>query len=190
MATQAFTRRAAVLFTGAALPSCRAHAGHMQAMPPAAAIHQSSAKFHSSAVHQHSAALGSPRQLMAIGFPRGSSSAPRVRGVATSALVDDVRQKNEDNKVIVYSKTWCPYCAQVKQLFAKLEVDAKIVELDQVVEGDDVQEALYDISGMRTVPQVFIGGELIGGGDDTMMAHNSGDLEKKLANVGITAKKL
>ena len=28
---------------------------------------------------------------------------------------------------------------QVKQLFQKLEVDAKIVELDQVVEGDEVQ---------------------------------------------------
>lgn len=35
----------------------------------------------------------------------------------------------------------------------------------QVVEGDDVQAALFDISGMRTVPQVFVGGELIGGGD-------------------------
>lgn len=33
----------------------------------------------------------------------------------------------------------CPYCSQVKQLFQKLDVPAKIVELDSVVEGDDVQ---------------------------------------------------
>ena len=32
--------------------------------------------------------------------------------------------------------------SQVKALFQKLEVDAKVIELDEVVEGDDVQVAL------------------------------------------------
>lgn len=32
----------------------------------------------------------------------------------SAALVDDVKQKNKDNPVIVYSKTWCPYCSQVR----------------------------------------------------------------------------
>ena len=43
------------------------------------------------------------------------STAPSLRGVATSAaLVDDIKQKNSENPVIVYSKTWCPYCVQVR----------------------------------------------------------------------------
>ena len=43
------------------------------------------------------------------------STAPSVRGMTTlAALVDDVKQKNKDNPVIVYSKTWCPSCSQVR----------------------------------------------------------------------------
>jgi glutaredoxin 3 len=105
-------------------------------------------------------------------------------------LVEQVREKNEENPVIVYSKSWCPYCSQVKQLFQKLEVPAKIVELDSVVEGDDVQAALYDISSSRTVPQVFIGGEFVGGADDTIREYSSGALSKRLSKVGITEKEL
>ena len=44
----------------------------------------------------------------------------------------------------------CPYCSQVKQLFQKLEVPAKIVELDSVVEGDDVQVSLSSCMSLLT----------------------------------------
>lgn len=39
-----------------------------------------------------------------------------------------------DNKVVVYSKTTCPYCSAVKGLLADLKVDAKIIELNQMRE--------------------------------------------------------
>jgi len=106
---------------------------------------------------------------------------------AAASLVDSVKEKNEANPVIVYSKSWCPYCARVKALFQKLEVDAKIIELDEVVEGDDVQAALYDISGVRTVPQVFIGGKFVGGSDDTLALHSSGKLKTMLDHIGVDA---
>lgn len=68
----------------------------------------------------------------------------------------------------VYSKTYCPYCSQVKSLFTKLNIPAKVVELDQLEDGDDVQSALQEVSGMRTVPQVFVGGKLVGGCDGVL----------------------
>lgn len=108
--------------------------------------------------------------------------------MATASMVDLVKQKNAENPVIVYSKTWCPYCAQVKQLFSQLEVPAKIVELDQVVEGDDVQAALFEVSASRTVPQVFINDQFVGGADDTLMEEHSGALRKRLEEIGIKIK--
>lgn len=114
----------------------------------------------------------------------------------------------------VYSKTYCPFCSQVKSLFTKLNVPAKVVELDQLEDGDDVQSALQEVSGMRTVPQVFVGGKLVGGCDgvlrkefvavccvgitqcnatiriaclaDTLAAYKSGSLGSMLSEVGIS----
>jgi len=47
---------------------------------------------------------------------------PVLRGDVSSVLqcclsavqVDSVKEKNEANPVIVYSKSWCPYCARVR----------------------------------------------------------------------------
>jgi len=100
-------------------------------------------------------------------------------------LVDMIEQKNRDNAVVVYSKTWCPYCGQVKGLFQQLGVEIKAVELDQLVEEMDVQDALYEMTGQRTVPNVFIGGKHIGGCDDTVALHRSGGLLQLLKEAGV-----
>ncbi len=38
-------------------------------------------------------------------------------------------------------------------------------------DGNEVQDALYDVSGSRTVPQVFVNGAYIGGADGECMIH-------------------
>lgn len=49
-----------------------------------------------------------------------------------ASLVDEIKAKNKENPVMVYSKSYCPFCMSVKGLFSDLEVDAKFVELDQI----------------------------------------------------------
>lgn len=53
----------------------------------------------------------------------------------------------------------------MKSLFQKLKVDAKVIELDSLADGNDVQQALFEVVGKKTVPQVFVGGQHIGGCD-------------------------
>ena len=60
----------------------------------------------------------------------GNSMRGSVRMYAS--LEEDIRQKNADNKVMVYAKSYCPYCASVISLFEDLQVDAKVVQLDQI----------------------------------------------------------
>lgn len=55
-----------------------------------------------------------------------------------------------------------------------------MVELDERVDGRDIQDALNEIIGRRTVPQVFVNGKYIGGSDDTVAAYESGELAKLL----------
>eukprot|EP00890_Picochlorum_soloecismus_P004977 jgi/Picsp_1/5480/NSC_02839-R1_glutaredoxin type i len=122
-------------------------------------------------------------------IPRSAISSKRwVQVKASGGSADLVKSKNQENPVMVYSKTYCPYCSQVKSLFTKLNVPAKVVELDQLEDGDDVQSALQEVSGMRTVPQVFVGGKLVGGCDDTLAAYKSGSLGSMLSEVGLTVQ--
>ena len=42
-----------------------------------------------------------------------------------------VEQKIKDNKVIVFSKTTCPFCTKIKNLFDSLGFKYEVLELDQ-----------------------------------------------------------
>eukprot|EP00887_Chlorella_sp_A99_P002819 scaffold6.g2819.t1 len=98
-----------------------------------------------------------------------------------------VLQKNTDNKVMIYSKTYCPYCSEVKGLFQSLGVPAKVVELDELADGNAVQEAVAQVTGRSTVPQVFVGGKHVGGCDDTLAAKASGKLKQLLQEAGVSS---
>ena len=61
-----------------------------------------------------------------------------------------------------------------------MSVNAKVIELDQVDNGDDIQRALQVISGQRTVPNVFVKGQHLGDNDDTLAAARNGKLKQML----------
>jgi len=87
-----------------------------------------------------------------------------------------------DNKVVVFSKTWCPYCKKAKSLFATSypNVEITIFELDERDDGDQIQDYLLEKSGQRTVPNIFINQEHIGGSSDLITLENRGGLAQKL----------
>ncbi|KAF9052357.1 glutaredoxin, partial [Hymenopellis radicata] len=84
------------------------------------------------------------------------------------------------NKITVFSKSYCPYCRQAKNLFANKFPDAQIgiVELDERDDGSDIQNYLAEKTGQHTVPNVFISksDKHIGGCDDTMALDRKGQL--------------
>lgn len=66
----------------------------------------------------------------------------------------DVEQLIANNKIVVFSKSYCPHCRAAKQLFKSEGQPHQIIELDQVPDGDLIQQYLVSKSGARTVPQV------------------------------------
>eukprot|EP00043_Microstomoeca_roanoka_P001238 m.31714 g.31714 ORF g.31714 m.31714 type:complete len:108 (-) comp10710_c0_seq1:222-545(-) len=94
-----------------------------------------------------------------------------------------------ENKVVVFSKTYCPYCSKAKAAIKAQGIDALIIELDEgnvnyggeTASGADVQEVIKSKYGHRTVPAVFINGKLLGGCDSTLAAISSGKF-KELVN--------
>ncbi|EOY20761.1 PREDICTED: glutaredoxin isoform X2 [Theobroma cacao] len=98
--------------------------------------------------------------------------------------LDKVKQIVSSNQVVVFSKTYCGFCNRVKQLFTQLGASYKTIELNQESDGDDMQAALLEWTGQRTVPNVFIGGIHIGGCDSVVAKHQAGQLVNLLTNAG------
>ena len=69
---------------------------------------------------------------------------------------------------------------QTKGIFETLQVPVTYIELDELADGADMQAELAQMSGQRTVPNVFIKGTHLGGNDDTQQALASGKLEEML----------
>jgi glutaredoxin 3 len=87
-------------------------------------------------------------------------------------------------QVVVFSKTYCPYCHKAKAALIKAMGTAPftVLELDtrdpaEEPSSDEIQAALYKITGGQSVPRVFVGGKFIGGGDDTHAKEQSGELK-------------
>jgi glutaredoxin 3 len=88
------------------------------------------------------------------------------------------------NPLVVFSKSYCPYCKKAKETLRSLGANPVVFELDLRSDGVAIQEYLYRLTDRRTVPNVFIKGKSIGGGDDTEAMYKSGQLKDKLRRAG------
>jgi len=63
-------------------------------------------------------------------------------------------------KAIVWSKYHCPYCDQAKALLSSKGI---VFEEKKIGDGYTKEELLEAVPNARTVPQIFLDGELVGG---------------------------
>ncbi len=83
-------------------------------------------------------------------------------------------------KVIVYDTAVCPYCVMAEKLLrAKgvANIEKIRVDLDPVLRDEMMQK-----SGRRTVPQIWIGEQHIGGFDDLAALDRAGGLDPLLVD--------
>lgn len=93
-----------------------------------------------------------------------------------------VRNLIASHRVMIFSKSYCPYCNKVKDLFRSLRVDYYALELDVTEDGASIQQVLAELTNQRTVPNVFVNGTHIGGCDATYQAYKDGSLQKLLGD--------
>ena len=79
----------------------------------------------------------------------------------------------------MYATAVCPYCARAEQLLKRKGVaDIEKIRVDQ----DPVRrDEMMQLTGRRTVPQIFIGDYHVGGCDDLFALDHAGKLDDLLA---------
>lgn len=70
----------------------------------------------------------------------------------SASRIDFVNDRIKSNKVVVFSKVYCPYCTMAKSALKDAGLkDYFLMELDEVEDGAAIQDALQKITGARTV---------------------------------------
>lgn len=81
--------------------------------------------------------------------------------------------------VKMYTTAVCPYCVRAKQFLKSKGVEH--IEEVRVDMDPQVRQAMMELTGRRTVPQIFIGETHVGGCDDLMALDAKGGLAPLLA---------
>jgi len=104
----------------------------------------------------------------------------------TMSTSEEIDRLVKEHKVMVFSKSTCPFCSRAKDVLRAEGIDFQTLELDTLppTEMEEMQQTFVQLTGARTVPRIFIEGECIGGCDDLSALRKSGKLAKALGSEG------
>jgi len=86
----------------------------------------------------------------------------------------------EPGKVVMFSKTTCPYCIRAKGVFNRIKVSFEVLEVDQCEVDPAKLQKLHEASGVKTYPNIYIGDKPIGGCSDLITLITKGKLSNLL----------
>jgi cysteine synthase A len=118
-----------------------------------------------------------------------ADEAPAELSPAAEAFVDETIA-DADQPVVVFALEWCEFCWSVRKLFAATGIPYRSVELDSVEYqkdgwGGEIRKVLHARTGARTIPQIYVAGEHIGGCTETFDAYREGRLQALLERGGV-----
>jgi cysteine synthase len=117
--------------------------------------------------------------------PPPAEEEPRVDLDTAAGEFFDQAISDPKNPVVVFALEWCEFCWSVRKMFEKFGIPYRAVELDSVAyqtddRGGKIRTVLNSRYDVKTIPQIFVGGELVGGCTEVFDAHRDGGLQKLL----------
>ncbi len=102
--------------------------------------------------------------------------------MSKEAYFEEIKKEISENPVLLYAKGTkemprCGFSAATVQILSSYGIDFKVID---VLSNFDKKEALKEVSGWPTIPQLYVKGELVGGCDITRELHESGELKNIL----------
>jgi len=116
--------------------------------------------------------------------PPGPTSVPQAVPADAEAFVARTIA-DPTQPVVMFALEWCEFCWSVRRMFAKQGISYRSVDLDSVEyqaanRGGEIRAALSARTSVSTIPQIFVGGEFVGGCTDVFDAHKEGRLQALL----------
>ena len=120
-----------------------------------------------------SAPAATPKAAPAPSWPEPT---PEIRDFVARVVAD------AEQPVVLFALEWCEFCWALRKLFAAAGIAYRSVDLDSTAyqredRGGQIRSVLRGMTGSITIPQVFVGGEFVGGCSETMAAFRAGRLD-------------
>jgi cysteine synthase A len=116
--------------------------------------------------------------------PQPAAVAPAPVSAEAAEFVERI-VNDRGQPVTLFALEWCEFCWSVRRMFAKLGIAYRSVDLDSVEYQEDdrggkIRAALAARTSVTTIPQIFVGGEFVGGATDVFDAYKQGRLQDLL----------
>ena len=90
-----------------------------------------------------------------------------------------------EQPVVMFALEWCEFSWSVRKMFARYDIPYRSVDLDTVEyqkdnKGGNIRAAIREQTGLKTIPQIYIGGKHIGGATELFDACRDGTMQKML----------
>jgi cysteine synthase len=117
--------------------------------------------------------------------PQPAVAAEPVAVSADAAAFVERVVGDREQPVTLFALEWCEFCWSVRRLFAKHGIAYRSVDLDSVEyqqdnRGGKIRAALTARTSFTTIPQIFVGGEFLGGCTDVFDAYKQGRFQALL----------
>jgi cysteine synthase A len=133
-------------------------------------------------------ARSTPNYRFDVAPPPQPGVTPQPISPEAEAFVERV-VRDRAQPVVMFALEWCEFCWAVRKMFARHGIAYRSVDLDCVEyqrddRGGKIRAALSARTSVTTIPQIFIGGELVGGCTDVFDAYKAGRLQALLDRHG------
>jgi cysteine synthase A len=126
-------------------------------------------------------------------FDESPAPAPAAAAAHSELDFDTRRWVTElirNEPVVLFALEWCEFCWSVRRLFAAAGIPHRTIALDSAEHratdrGGRIREVLAAMTGASTIPQIFIGGEHVGGSTDLFRGWRAGSIQRRLVDNGI-----
>jgi cysteine synthase A len=119
--------------------------------------------------------------------PLAPSAKDEIKEEAPLVVEEDARdflQSVTDDKeqpVVMFALEWCEFSWSVRKMFAHYGIPYRSVDLDSVAyqdgnRGGKIRAAIQEQTGLKTIPQIFIGGKHVGGATELFDAAKDGSM--------------
>jgi cysteine synthase len=119
-------------------------------------------------------------------------AAPVTEPTASVEVQELVAQiiADREQPLVMFALEWCEFCWSLRKLFARCSIPYRAIDLDSTTyqpddRGGQIRAVLRGRTGSKTIPQVFLGGEFLGGCTETFDAFKNARLQTLLGQHGV-----
>ena len=117
--------------------------------------------------------------------PEDDEPAPPVEAPPEALQFLEEATHDADNPVVLFATEWCEFSWSVRKMFAEYEIPYRSIDLDSVAyqvdnQGGKIRKAIEQRTGLKTIPQIYVGGKHLGGATEMFDACIDGSLAKML----------